>query len=236
MFWSITDEELLTAQAGNDESLRRLFGQAVPPCVLIANSLAGRKDVADRVSTELVRRAADQIDRWRDADEASRWFMHQTIQLVRQFRKPLVPEQDVLLIGIGGPDVAEYRAMILALRKLPEQQQEAFILTHAQRWNTRLCAVAMDCSTTAVETHLAEATRQVQPLAGKHFQSLTGFLHQVHKSLPVAMPARPAMIATRMKARRSMRAIVRAFGWLMILSLIGAIVGFALLVWPHIEF
>ncbi len=234
MFWSITDEVLLTAQAGNEESIRRVFGQAVPSCVLIACSISGRKDVADRVTHELVHRAAQQIDHWRSADEASRWFMHQTIQLIRHFRKPPI-DQDTLLTGVGGPDVVQYVAMINALRKLPAQQQEAFILTHAQKWNPRLCAVAMDCSVTAVETHLSEASRQLQPLLGSNFSALMGFVHQVHKSQPIDSIPQPTLIATRIKARRSFRSLVHLCGWVVIIGLLGAIAGFFLIIWPKIE-
>jgi hypothetical protein len=131
--------------------------------------------------------------------------------------------------------VAHYRAMILALRKLPEQQQEAFILTHAQRWNTRYCAIAMDCSNTAVETHLKEANRTIQPLAGGNFAALCGFLHQVHKSLPIDLPASAGMIATRIKARRARDRMFQIVGWTVIAGIVFLLVYLAITVGPKIE-
>jgi DNA-directed RNA polymerase specialized sigma24 family protein len=235
MFWTITDEQLLSAQAGDAGAIQLLFAQAMPSCARLATSLTGSRVQAKRVSRDLVKRAAGMVERWRDAEDASRWFMHHLILRVRHHRRPVPIEHDMLIEDIGGPDIVPYRAMITALRKLPEQQQEAFILTHAQKWNTRYCAIAMDCSNTAVETHLNEANRTIQPLLGKNFEALCGFLHQVHKSLPIDLPDSPGMIATRIKARRGFGAIMRIIGWAMILLIVAAIIYAVVVLVPRIE-
>lgn len=235
MFWQITDEDLDRARSGDGSAIERVYAQALEPCARIATSIAGQADIAQKVLCELVRRSVKQLEHWEYADAASAWFMHHTILLLREYRTPVTPDRDILLHDIGGPDVMQYRAMINAIRKLSDQQQEAFILTHAQRWNTRLCAVAMDCSNTAVETHLAEANRQVQPLLGKDFAALVGFLEQVHRSLPINLPAAPRTIATRIKARRGARLLTHVFGWLLIGLIIAIIIAFAIIVGPRIE-
>ncbi len=235
MFWQITDEDIAAARNGNTGAIERVYAQALEPCCRIATSIAGRHDVARSVLKTLVRRSTGQLEKWDYADEASAWFMHHTVILLREYRKPISPDHDPLLHEIGGPDVVQYRAMINAIRALPEQQQEAFILHHAQRWNTRLCAVAMDCSNTAVEAHLSEANRQIQPLLGINFAALIGFLQQVHRSVPLELPAAPKTIATKIKARRGLQFLTYIAGWLLILAIIVAIVAAAVLIGPRIE-
>ncbi len=235
MFWQITDEDIDRARAGDTGAIERVYAQALEPCARVATSIAGQTDIAQKVLRELVRRSVKQLEHWEYADAASAWFMHHTVILLREYRKPVPADRDILLHDIGGPDVVQYHAMINAIRKLSDQQQEAFILTHAQRWNTRLCAVAMDCSNTAVETHLAEANRQVQPLLGKNFAALVGFLEQVHRSIPIDLPAAPKSIAIRIKARRGAKLLSYLLGWLLVGLIIAAIIAFAVIVGPHIE-
>lgn len=223
MFWQLTDEDLLLAQSGDTDAARRVFAHALPTCERIALGLCGNVPAARRVVKELARRGAKQFDRWRAADDAGRWFMHHTILLTRRWRKPVDPKYDVLLQDVGGPDVVQYQALIAAFRKLPAQQQEAFLLTHAQRWNTRLCAVAMDCSTKAVETHLGEANRQVAPLLGQNFDALINAFGQVYRSLPLDAPVQPETIALRVQAGRGIRRTTRAIGWACMLAFIAIV-------------
>lgn len=235
MFWHISDEDLESAQRGDAGAAQRLFQQATATCGRVATTLLGTHAQGHRAVRELAKRAATQLPGWRSADEAARWFMHHTILLTRQLRKPFDPQYDVLLHDVGGPDVTEYRAMVTALRKLPEQQQEAFLLTHAQKWNTRLCAVAMDCSNVAVETHLVGATRELQPLLGKHFEVLMGFLRQVHEAVPVETTAIATGVARRTRARRSAKLLTTIFGWAFIALIVLFAVWVAIYIIPKIE-
>jgi len=223
MFWQLTDDDLILAQAGDTGAAQRVFANALPTCERIALALCGTRPAARRVVKEVAKRGARQFDRWRAADDAGRWFMHHTILLTRRSRKPVEPKYDILLEDVGGPDVVQYQAMIAALRNLPPQQLEAFVLTHAQRWNTRLCAVAMDCSNKAVENHLAEANRQMTPLLAKNVDLLTAALAQVYKSLPLDLPVAPETIAFRVRTGRSVRRVTRLVGWIVMLALIAAI-------------
>lgn len=235
MFWQITDEDLWSAQQGKPDAFRHLYSQALEPCARIAYSLCGDSDGAQKVLRALVSRSIRQFPRWKYADEASAWFMHQTILLLREIARPIKPPDDLLLKDVGGPDVIQYAAMVRAIRKLPQQQQEAFLLTHAQRWNTRLCAIAMDCSNTAVVTHLNEAQRQLQPLLGEHASALLGYLHQVHRSMPVKYPSAPILLGTTIRVRRTLQKLAYIAGWGMILLIILAILWVWLVLWPHTE-
>lgn len=235
MIWNITDEDLASAQRGDAGAAQRLFQQATQTCGRLATTLLGTHALGHRAVRELAKRAASQLPGWRSADEAARWFMHQTVFLTREFRKPFDPQYDVLLHDVGGPDVTEYRAMIVALRKLPEQQQEAFLLTHAQKWNTRMCAVAMDCSNVAVETHLVGATRELQPLLGKHFDALMGFLRQVHEAVPVETTSIATGVVRRTRVRRGAKLIRTIAGWTLIALIVLFAVWLAIYIIPKIE-
>jgi len=231
----ITEMDLAAARSGHAAAVARLFREATEPCARIITTIVGRRDVAAAVVKELHVRAARQIEKWSTVEEASRWFMHHTIILIREYRKPIDSSNDVLLHEVGGPDVVQYQALVGAIRKLPDQQQEAFLLTYAHRWNVRYCSIAMDCSTKAVETHLTEARRQVQPLCGESFDALTGFLHQVHKSIPLELPDAPKIIAAKIVARRSFRTLTTIAGWLLILLIVTAIVAAVVILGPRIE-
>jgi len=216
----ITDDDLAAARVGNSTGLQRLFAGALPECARIATSLTGSRACASRVLKTLVRRSEEQLAAFRDGDEASRWFARQTVMLSRE--EHVSPElfQDALLAGVGGPDVVHYQAMIGGLRKLSRQQQEAFILYHAHRWNTRLCSVAMDCSTDAVQTHLDEADRTLAALVGEHLPTLQKALEQVHKTQPIDLPQSPQQVTTVYRRRRSWRWLARTVGWLAIALLV----------------
>lgn len=235
MFWQITDEDLWSSQQGNPGALQRVYSQALEPCARIAYSLCGDPDQAQQVMRKLVRRSVRQFRQWKYADEASAWFMHQTILLLREIDSSIQTRDDPLLKDVAGPDVIQYAAMIRAIRNLPQQQKEAFLLTHAQRWNTRLCAIAMDCSNTAVVTHLKEAERQLQPLLGQHASALVEYLHQVHRSMPIQYPKAPIRIGARIRARRALGRLVYALGWGLILLIVLTILWFCFVLWPRTE-
>lgn len=235
MFWQITDEDLWSAQRGNPGALQHVYSQALEPCARVAYSLCGNPDRASQVLRELVRRSARQFPRWKYADEASAWFMHQTILLLRDIDPLIETRDDPLLKDVAGPDVIQYAAMIRAIRKLPPQQKEAFLLTHAQRWNTRLCAIAMDCSNAAVVTHLTEAERQLKPLLGEHASTLLAYLHQVHRSMPIRYPDAPILLSATIRARRTLAGFMYAAGWVLILLIVLTILWCCFVLWPRIE-
>ncbi|MGC4032540.1 MAG: hypothetical protein QM754_12570 [Tepidisphaeraceae bacterium] len=223
MFWKLTDEDLLLAQAGDAGATERVYASALAVCGRVAATLCGDAAGGRRAIDKLVDRSADQLSRTRDAQEAGRWFMHQTVLLAREQPQPTAVDHDTLMAGVGGPDVVAYRALLTGLRKLPRQQQEAVLLTHCELWNPRLCAVAMDCSTQAVQTHLDEATRQLTPLADGHFGALMTAMRQVHKTRPLDLPKPPADVAARVRRKRGVTKVLRFFGWLLILGFLALI-------------
>jgi len=234
MFWELTDDDLLLAKAADPKATERLFAAALPTCERMALALCGTRDATRRVLRGLTHRSARQLDAWRSADQAGRWFMHHTILLVRE-NMPNNVTDDALLQGVGGPDLVAYGALISAMRKLPPQQREAFVLTHAQRWNTRLCAVAMDCSNRAVENHLIEANKKIQSLSGEHFDALTSALRQVYTTLPLELPLTPDRLAGTLHRGRRTRRVLRLTMWISVAIALTAAVWFVLHVLPRID-
>ena len=228
MFWKLTDEDLALAQAGNAAATERLYAAALPVCGRVAATLCGDAAGARRAINRLVEKSADQLSRKYDSQEAGRWFMHQTVLMAREQPQPKDVDSDTLMHGVGGPDVVAYRALVAGLRKLTRQQQEALLLTHVESWNPRLCAVAMDCSTQAVQTHLDEATRTLAPLAGGHLTALLTAMRQVHQTRPLELPQPPATVAARVRRRRWAGRLLRLFGWLLIISFLAFV---AITVW-----
>ena len=232
---TLNDDDLAKAQAGNVAATQRLFAEALPGCARIATSLTGSTAAGKRVLKTVVDRAPDQLLASRDAEEATRWFTHQTVLLSREEKQPSGQFVDSLVSGVGGPDVVQYQALIAGLRKLPRQQQEAFILHNAQHWNVRLCSIAMDCSTEAVQTHLDEATRTLTPLVGHHLPALQKAMEQVHKTQPIDLPQSPRQIATMVLIRRSWQKTLVIAGWIALLVLIAVLVAAAIYVIPRIK-
>ncbi|HEY1628262.1 MAG TPA: sigma factor-like helix-turn-helix DNA-binding protein, partial [Tepidisphaeraceae bacterium] len=89
------------------------------------------------------------------------------------------PESDTLL---GRPD-PPHIAFIRALRSLPMQQREAFILSAGEKIDLRAIAVAMDCSTTAADNHLREATHRLRELAGDRYEDYVAELRNEYQKL-----------------------------------------------------
>lgn len=235
MFWDLESTELAAAQQGDANAAQRIFALALPVCHRMAITLSGSFDIARTATIKLAQQAQRKLPDWADADDAARWFMHHTILLMRQHAVPLPWQNDALLHDVGGPHLLQYQQMIQALRKLPLQQQEAFLLTIAQRWNARYVAVAMDCSTTAVTTHLEEAHRQLRPMLGKSYDALCQALCQVHRTLPIQLPVNAADLAVRIRTRRSFAGLAQVAGWIIILTGLLVIAYFAWTIYPRIE-
>ena len=94
---------------------------------------------------------------------------------------------------------AYYPAFIRALRTLPMQQREAYILNHGEKLDVRGLAIAMDCSQAAAANHLREATAALMAYGGDFFPTFTAHLTQTYDRLS---PAEELIIPT---VRASMR-------------------------------
>ena len=140
-----------------------------PASVRIAAALGGTSGFAAAVSRQLLRRARPMCTKWIDSDEADRWFLHHTILRARSTdARETLGKPDALIAAFDKP-TTEYVAFIRALRTLSFQQREAFVLSECERLDPRLVAVSMDCSKTAAQQHLLEATQQLTLVAGETY-------------------------------------------------------------------
>ncbi len=77
---------------------------------------------------------------------------------------------------------AAYIAFVKAVRSLPQQQKEAFILHYGERLAARSLGVAMDCSTDAAQNHLKAAEEAMRAIGGDHYATMVGWLRDVYQS------------------------------------------------------
>lgn len=231
----VTDDDIHYAQRGDVTATRLVYADSIPICGRLAYTLTGLTSSGRTVMKRLVSKSIRQFDTWRDAAEARRWFLHQAILLTRDHHTPHSLDDDILMQGVGGPDVVAYRALIAGLRKLSAQQQEAFVLTHCEQMDVRQCAVAMDCSNQAVQTHLDQVRRSLQSLAGEHFEPLVGLVRQVHRGQQIDLPSTPDSIARKIRTGRTLRLMLRIAGWTLILAFIAALAWGAWMIYPVIK-
>jgi DNA-directed RNA polymerase specialized sigma24 family protein len=174
-------------------AIELLLASIYPAVHRIAHGLSGRGDVGDGVLAFIIKQSIHQLPRFRDPEAAERWFHHHTVLTIRRAHQYQPSSKSDTLVGPAGSD-PQYAAFVRALRALPEQQREAFVLHHAERMPVRSVAISMDCSTHAAELHLRAAQDALGSLAGAAFESLKQRMAEVYSRLaPVEAVLRPAL-------------------------------------------
>lgn len=223
---SVDGNVLEHAREGDREAIVDVLAAHYPSTYRIAHAIAGRTDVGDGVVAYVMKQSFRVVERWKDDDAPRRWFRHHTLLTLRRATK-WKPDaaQDTLVLESDRTET-NYVAFIRALRGLPQQQIEAFVLTHGERLDLRECAVAMDCSTTAASIHLKEAEDRLRGLAGERFDALLARLREAHERLTpsgdlvlsrVRLSARPRFWPrlVRLTIRFALLlALLGALGWL----------------------
>jgi hypothetical protein len=92
------------------------------------------------------------------------------------------PSEDCLVLTLSNPP-PEHVAFVKALRLLPAQQREAFLLFRGEHLDPRQTAVAMDCSTGAAANHHIAANRALTAIAGDTFDARVAELVRVYATL-----------------------------------------------------
>ena len=115
----------------------------------IACALCGDDDAGKSIVKTVMNQSLRALPHWRGEAQATNWFLHHTILRTREFVPwPNQAGSDPLLRRLIHPS-PQYVAFLRAVRNLPPQQREAFLLFRGEKLDTRQVAVAMDCSTTA---------------------------------------------------------------------------------------
>src|SRR4051812_35090482 len=154
----VDDELLDRARRFDRAAIEAIFAENYPAVSRIAMGLSGRTDVGMGVTRFVIKRALHALPSWKDEDAPQRWFLHHTIITTRRAAKHQPDKTNDTLIADPRAAAPEYVAFIRALRSLPFQQREAFLLHHGERLNERWSAVTMDCSVIAASNHLNAAT------------------------------------------------------------------------------
>lgn len=221
---NLTDETLADARALKPAALEALLAAGYAPARRVAHALSGDEAVGRSVAQLLVRRSLRMLPRWRDPSTPENWFYHHAVLTTRGVKAPPPdPHQDPLVVH-GAPDDPAYVAFVRAVRNLPPQQREAFILHHGERLNPRLLGVTMDCSMDAAKVHLSAATEALDAVTEHRTTTLAPTLARAYKSFQAALPEPAPWLRVqvrRVRRRVWARRIARATLMLLVLSGIG---------------
>lgn len=179
----VAEEVVEQARKGDRASVEAVITECYPAVHRIAHALTGDPAVAGRVVRYVLRRSATVMPRWRSGLIPENWFYHNTVIALRRMNAPAPTPQQDLLITVGASSDPAYVGFVRALRALPVQQVEAFVLNHGEHLNERLLGVAMDLSTGAAGSHLAAATVALQSLAGNEYPALVAAMEKAYGSL-----------------------------------------------------
>ena len=227
----VDDDTLAKARRYQRNALETLLASACPAVSRMALGLSGRADVGRGITRFVMKQAVARVPRFRDADAAGRWFHHHTVLIARRAVRHAPSPQEDVLTGTG-PSPA-YTAFIRALRSLPLQQREAFILYHGEELDLRNLAIAMDCSTRAAGLHLQAAEQALRPMAQDDYEALVREMRAAYAKL---VPEEDALLPTvRSAVGRSL--MVRSIGRLVKLIAVALILAAgAYAVWRFREF
>jgi DNA-directed RNA polymerase specialized sigma24 family protein len=191
----LSDDLVRAARKRKRDAVVAVLAMHYPIVWRMAAGISGRSDVARGVVSHVMKRSLNNLRSWKDQTAPTRWFAHHTLLTIRRAAKhqPSVTE-DTLLSKDDVPHVAFLRA----LRTLPMQQREAFILSAGEKIDQRAIAVAMDCSTTAADNHLREAMYRLRQIAGERYEEYVIELRNTYQKLApdddLALPAMRARV------------------------------------------
>lgn len=185
----------------------------------IALALCATRDDAENVVENVLTRSGPLSAKWETDGEAVRWFVHYTVLRTREC-PPAETKKDSLW---NAANTAESAAVIAALRQLPMQQREAFLLRHGEKLELRQLATAMDCSSAAAANHLAMATATLNKLTSNGLDDFTDELPGLMQKL-VPPDEELEIQIQHMLARQKKwiwtRRILRAVGWMLLAVII----------------
>jgi DNA-directed RNA polymerase specialized sigma24 family protein len=190
----IPDDVVRRAQKFDRRAMEEIVADVYPSVHRMASALTGRPGAARQVLHDVLRRGLRVLPNWRPGSIPENWFYHHTLLTARDLSTTLPdPRQDLLVTHAAQASQDPlYIGFIRALRNLPRQQTEAFILHHGERLNDRLLGVAMDCSTGAAHTHLAAAKQALAAVSGAGVDVLTATLERAYQELaPTTGAVRP---------------------------------------------
>jgi DNA-directed RNA polymerase specialized sigma24 family protein len=210
----VPDHVVRRAQDYDRRAMEELLADAYPSVYRMAHALTGRTGPARQVLHDVLRQSLVVLPKWRAGISSENWFYHHTLLRARELStRPPDPHDDLLVAAAG--DAANdpaYIGFVRALRNLPPQQVESFLLHHGEKLNTRLLGVAMDCSAGAAGTHLEAARQALAAVSGAGIDVLTNTLARAYHALtppPTAISPIARRYVKRTLRPRRLKRLVR---------------------------
>jgi DNA-directed RNA polymerase specialized sigma24 family protein len=196
----ITDDIMARARRSDRSAVEAILTGSFPAVHRMTHALSGDTRTATLVERHVLRRAIRVMPRWRRGITPENWFYHHALLVSREAAKRALPADRDLLVTAGPGGQPAYVAFVRALRGLPRQQMEAFLLNHGEKLNSRLLGVAMDCSSDAAATHLLAATDSLRTIAGQSFGDVVPALERAYASLTPPETVVRATVAQQVSA------------------------------------
>jgi DNA-directed RNA polymerase specialized sigma24 family protein len=222
---------LAEAGQGKKEALARLLAAFYPQVWRMAVNLTGRESLGREVSRDIMRRSLSAAATWEHEESPTRWFRHHTVLASRR-AAPKTPPADDVLVAKGPADPA-YAAFARAVRGLPQQQREAFLLNHCEDFDLRHLGIAMDCSVEAAGVHLRHATLALQALAGEDFGR---FVQELRSAYAASAPDESLALpyAKKLVRRSPWPVLGWLLGWLLLLAIVAGLAYGLWWIWPRL--
>ena len=176
---------LASARKHRPAALTQLLHHFDPTVMRLSLALCGEGRLGRKSARRVMSQSLAAVHKFRDADDAQRWFLHHTVLESRHHVGRI--DRNVLLAADDRTD-DWFSAFVGAFRHLPIQQREAIVLHYCEYLNERYLGIAMDCSTDAAATHLTAAKNQLAALAGDQCEALLLRLAGVYRKLAEASP------------------------------------------------
>jgi DNA-directed RNA polymerase specialized sigma24 family protein len=210
----VPEEVVRRAKQFDRRAMEEIVSDVYPSVYRMAHALTGRPGAARQVLHDVIRRSLRVLPNWRAGAVPENWYYHHTLLSARDFSaRPPDPREDLLVAAaVEAANDPMYLGFVRALRNLPPQQSEAFILHHGERLNDRLLGVAMDCSTGAAHTHLEAARQALAAVSGGGIDVLVTTLERAYQSLtppPTAIAPVARRYVGRMLRPRRLRRLFR---------------------------
>jgi DNA-directed RNA polymerase specialized sigma24 family protein len=231
---TVDPDVLQRAKKGNRAAIIEILSAQYSSSHRMAHAITGREDVGTGIVTHVMKQGVRVLQSWQDEDAPQRWFRHHILLTTRRAArwKP-DPSTDTLTRARDAD--APYLAFIRALRSLPHQQVEAFLLHHGERFDLRDLAVSMDCSTTAAKMHLQQADEQLKGLAGADFDALIEKLRGAYDALTPTRDLSLGRVATDLRRRFLWLRLRRIARILIITAMVAGLGWLTWFAWPQIH-
>jgi DNA-directed RNA polymerase specialized sigma24 family protein len=188
-----------------------ILTDCLPAVWRVAHALGGSDRAGRSIVETIVGQSLNAMPAWRRDAPPQQWFYHHTVLAARAHQDvPPDPATDTL-VEHATPDPA-YIAFVRALRHLPRQQREAYLLHYGEGLDDRFLGIAMDCSTGAARTHLAAASAALAKICHGDIDALRDSMAVAYQALtPEQVNVGPQITAFRRHAnwRRSVRLTLR---------------------------